>query len=223
MPKFIDPCGLHPYHLCDQKEQNGHRVMPRGFSEQEKEAIRRHLLDAGAAMLRTHSVSKISVEELARAAHISKGAFYQFFPSKESLFLMLFAETELAFRDELRKLAQRPGRTPKARLLAFLRDALRSYREMPLFSRLSGEDVSAVMRQVSPAQMHDALNAGAPFFDEVFAIWRKSGLKVRATPMDFAVLMQSIVLIDLHGESLGASREAVIDFILEAVVEKLTW
>jgi AcrR family transcriptional regulator len=196
--------------------------MPKGFSDQEKTSIRRHLLDAGAVMLRTHSVRKISVDDLARAAHISKGAFYQFFPSKEALFLALFAEAELAFRDELRKLAQRPGRTPKARLLAFLRDALRRYREMPLFSRLSSEDVSAVMRQVSPAQMQSALLAGAPFFEEIFAIWRKSGLKLRATPMDFAVVMQSIVLIDLHGESLGAPREAAIDFILEAVAEKLT-
>jgi AcrR family transcriptional regulator len=196
--------------------------MPKGFSEQEKASISKALLDAGAAMLRTHSVSKISVEDLARAAHISKGAFYQFFPSKEALFLVLFAEAELAFRDELRKLAQRPGRTPKARLLAFLRDALRSYRELPLFSRLSSEDVSAVMRHVSPAQMQSALHAGAPFFEEIFAIWRKSGLKVRSTPMDFAVVMQSIVLIDLHGESLGAPREAAIDFILDAVAEKMT-
>lgn len=196
--------------------------MPRGFSDSEKDAIRRHLLDAGAAMLGTRSISKISVGELARAAHISKGAFYQFFPSKETLFLTLFAEAEMAFRDELRALAKRPGRTPKSRLLAFLRDALKQYRTLPLFSRLSSEDVSAVMRHVSPAQMHDALQAGAPFFEEIFDIWRKSGLKVRTTPMNFAIVMQSIVLIDLHGESLGAPREAAIDFILEAVAEKWT-
>lgn len=196
--------------------------MPKGFSDSEKDVIRRQLLDAGAAQLRTRSISKISVDDLVRAAHISKGAFYQFFPSKEALFLTLFAEAELAFREHLLALAKRPGRTPKSRLLAFLRDALRTYREMPLFSRLSSEDVSAVMRHVSPEQMNSALQAGAPFFDEVFAIWRKSGLKVRSTPMNFAVVMQSIVLIDLHGESLGEPRDAAIDFILEAVVEKLT-
>ena len=144
--------------------------MPKGFSEQEKASIRKSLLDAGAVMLRTHSVSKISVGDLTRAAHISKGAFYQFFPSKEELFLALFTEAELAFRNQLRELAQRPGRTPKARMLAFFRDALKQYRALPLFSRLSSEDVSAVMRHVSPERMHSALLAGSPFFDEVFEI-----------------------------------------------------
>lgn len=196
--------------------------MPKGFSEQEKASIRKSLLDAGAAMIRTHSVNKISVEDLTRAAHISKGAFYQFFPSKEELFLTLFAEAELAFRDQLRELAKRPGRTPKARMLAFLRDSLSHYRALPLFSRLSSDDLNAVMRHVSPERMHSAMQAGTPFFDEIFTLWRKSGLKVRCTPLEFAAVMQSIVYVDLHSETLGAMRQPAIDFIVEAVAEKLT-
>jgi AcrR family transcriptional regulator len=196
--------------------------MPKGFSEQEKASIRKSLLDAGAAMLHTHSVNKISVEDLTRAAHISKGAFYQFFPSKEELFLTLFTEAELAFRDELRKLAHQPGRTPKARILSFLRDSLTQYRTLPLFSRLSSDDLNAVMRHVSPERMHNAMLEGTPFFEEILTIWRKSGLKVRCTPLEFAAVMQSIVYVDLHSETLGAMGQPALDFIVEAVAEKLT-
>jgi AcrR family transcriptional regulator len=196
--------------------------MPKGFSEQEKASIRKSLLEAGAAMIRTHGVNKISVEDLTRAAHISKGAFYQFFPSKEELFLTLFAEAELAFRDELRTLAQRPGRTPKARMLAFLRDALKQYRTLPLFSRLSSDDLNAVMRHVSPERMHSAMLEGTPFFHEIFTIWRKSGMKVRCMPLEFAAVMQSIVYVDLHSDTLGEMRQPAIDFIVEAVADKLT-
>lgn len=197
-------------------------MMPKGFSEQEKASIRQSLLDAGANMIRTHSVNKISVEDLTRAAHISKGAFYQFFPSKEELFLTLFAEAEIAFRDQLRELAKRPGRTPKARLLAFLRDSLTRYRTLPLFSRLSSDDLNAVMRHVSPERLNSAMQEGAPFFDEIFAIWRKSGLKVRCTPMEFAAVMQSIVYVDLHSTTLGEMGQPALDLIVEAIAEKLT-
>ena len=140
--------------------------MPKGFSKQEKASIRKSLLDAGAAMLRTHSVSKISVEDMTRAAHISKGAFYQFFPSKEELFVTLFAEAELAFRDQLRELAKRPARTPKARMLAFMRDSLHHYRTLPLFSRLSSDDLNTVMRWVSYA---DVSNTAVPAGELDFA------------------------------------------------------
>jgi AcrR family transcriptional regulator len=123
--------------------------MPRGFNEREKDAIRANLLDAGRAKLIAVGMGKTSVEELARAAHISKGAFYQFFPSKEALFMALFAEAEHSYRDQLRAFAARPGRTPKARMLAFLRDALRRYREAPLLNKVSRDDMAALLRVMS--------------------------------------------------------------------------
>ena len=59
--------------------------MPRPFTTAETEAIHPLLLDAGAASFARAGIRRTTVEDLARAAGISKGAFYRFFESKEAL------------------------------------------------------------------------------------------------------------------------------------------
>lgn len=196
--------------------------MPRGFNEREKDAIRASLLDAGRAKLISVGMSKTSVEELARAAHISKGAFYQFFPSKEALFISLFAEAERAYRDQLRAFAQRPGRTPKVRMLAFLRDALRCYRDTPLLNKVSQDDMAALLRVLSPDGARPSTSDEEAFATEILSIFRETGLKVRCKPLELSSLMQTIFLMDLSVQGLGEAHAQAVDFMLDAVAEKLT-
>jgi AcrR family transcriptional regulator len=177
--------------------------MPRGFNEREKESIRKNLLEAGRARLVTLGMMKTSVEDLARVAHISKGAFYQFFPSKEALFITLFAEAERDYRHQLREFARRPGRTPSARLLQFFREALRCYRSMPLLSKFSRDDMNALMRSLAADGMREAMHDDAAFLEELFEIWRSSGLKVNCTPDQLEALFQIIFFSDLYVQELG--------------------
>jgi AcrR family transcriptional regulator len=196
--------------------------MPRGFNKREKDAIRANLLEAGRAKLISVGMSKTSVEELARAAHISKGAFYQFFPSKEALFLALFAEAERSYRDQLRAFARRPGRTPKARMLAFLRDALRRYREAPLLNKVSRDDMAALLRVMSLDGARAATSDEEAFAAEILGIFRETGLKVRCKPLELSSLMQTIFLTDLAVQGLGPAYAQSVDFMLDAVAVKLT-
>ena len=196
--------------------------MPRGFNEHEKDAIRQSLLDVGRAKLISVGMHKTSVEELARAAHISKGAFYQFFPSKEALFITLFAEGERAYRYQLRAFAQRPGRTPKARLLAFFRDALHCYRDTPLLSRFSRDDLHALLRTLQPEGMRASIIDDEVFITEIFNIWRGSGVKLKCTAMQFSAVLQVLFFTDLDVQDLDDTYAAAVDLILEALAEKLT-
>ena len=60
--------------------------MPKIFSEADKTAIRRKLLDAGLRELEQKSFRRIAVDDLVEQAGIAKGTFYRFFPSKEAYF-----------------------------------------------------------------------------------------------------------------------------------------
>lgn len=60
--------------------------MARSFTEQEKENINKCLLEACKQSWTRYGYKKTSVDDLCRQAGISKGAFYHFFESKESLF-----------------------------------------------------------------------------------------------------------------------------------------
>jgi AcrR family transcriptional regulator len=196
--------------------------MPRGFNTAEKDSIRRTLLEAGRAKLITTGMHKTSVEALARAAHISKGAFYQFFPTKEALFITLFAEAERAYRTQLREFAQRPGPTPAKRLHAFFREAMRCYRDMPLFSKFSREDMHALTRTRMSDMMETAVADGEAFIVELFGIWRKSGVKMRCTPRQFAAVMQMLMVADLNALDMGKDYASALDLLLQALADKLT-
>ena len=61
--------------------------MPKAFTEQEKELIRKRLLEQGYKQFSAYGLRKTNIEEVASACGISKGAFYLFYPSKEALFM----------------------------------------------------------------------------------------------------------------------------------------
>ena len=62
--------------------------MPVAFTEEQQAEIRKKLYDAAKNMVIDTPYHAIKVEELTKAAGISKGAFYKFYPAKE--FCVLF-------------------------------------------------------------------------------------------------------------------------------------
>lgn len=61
--------------------------MAKAFTEKEREAIRRRLLDEGLKQFREKGLKKVSIRELTQAAGIAQGGFYTFYDSKEALLL----------------------------------------------------------------------------------------------------------------------------------------
>ena len=61
--------------------------MPKAFTERDKELIRARLIQAGDKQFSAYGLKKTNIDALARAARISKGAFYLFYDSKEALFM----------------------------------------------------------------------------------------------------------------------------------------
>ena len=57
--------------------------MPRALTEKEKCAQCRRLLEKGKAAVISHGIRKVSVDDVAKAAGMAKGTFYQHFESKE--------------------------------------------------------------------------------------------------------------------------------------------
>src|SRR3954467_6175134 len=95
--------------------------MPRAFSERERDAIREQLQGAAREAFRTQGLRRTNVEDLARSAGISKGAFYLFYPSKEALLLELLLQLEEVFRGYFeRKVEASPRQAMRDLLFATL-------------------------------------------------------------------------------------------------------
>jgi AcrR family transcriptional regulator len=187
--------------------------MPRAFSERERGVIRERLRAAGRDAFRAQGLRRTSVEELARAAGISKGAFYLFYPSKEALFFDVLEQFEIAMRERLlRELDGAPRDGPRLLLATAL-----SLREAePLLERLAVEDAAYLLRTVSEEQARELLQGDVAFVAEVVERLGRAGVGVGAEPAVLAGLLRALFFVSLHREEIGAAvYPAVTDLLVE--------
>jgi AcrR family transcriptional regulator len=121
------------------------------YSRLQTDERRRQLLEAGARVFTQHSYDDASMAEVARAAGISKGLLYHYFPSKRDLFVA----TLEAAAAELREITQPDPALPIPEQLVTVLDAYLSWIEAHadsyvklLESATGSDDVRSYMAQM---------------------------------------------------------------------------
>ncbi len=192
--------------------------MPKGFSQREKELIASRLLEHGARLFSTHGLQKTNVEEIARAAGISKGAFYIFYESKEALFMSVIEQMETRLRQDILAAIERPGPTPRARLLAVLKQGIDAIQSLPLTRFLIGTDYDLLFRRLPAGRFQQHLVADLAFFDVVIARCREAGIPIRAQPEQIVSALYPLVMSALRADEAGLGAfSGSIDLLLELV------
>lgn len=126
--------------------------MPK-VSDEHKDNVRRRIMDAAVVCLVRNDYQEITTRELLAEAGLSTGTFYNYFPSKEDLYVAL-AE-EMLSEDAARILAERSDTDPTGNgLLRLLRDymladpraaiAVANFR-----SRTSGDEAMAAVGRLN--------------------------------------------------------------------------
>lgn len=173
--------------------------MPKWFSEDEKELIRRKLLEQGEKHFSRFGFKKTNVEEIALAVGISKGAFYRFFDSKELLFMEVIEEVEIRGRKEILKVISQPGPTPRARLFAILKKAFDMFGELPILRVFTGSDFEILANRV-PVDVFQAHMANdRAFFEELFSRREKNGINIKVDAEEIVELLYPLVIGFLSG------------------------
>ena len=118
------------------------------FSNAHRADIVATLRQAAARHAAQEGMRKTTVEELAAEAGISKGAFYQFYPSKERLFLDMLEQwfAEITSQTEL-ALAQNRHLPPRALAALLLNTACDAMRKQPLM-RFCEEESRLMLRKI---------------------------------------------------------------------------
>jgi AcrR family transcriptional regulator len=131
------------------------------YSRLQTDERRRQLLEAGARVFTERSYDDASMAEVARAAGISKGLLYHYFPSKRDLFVA----TLEAAAAELREITQPdPGTPIPDQLLAVLDAYLRWIEEHAdsyvrlLESATGSDDVRSYMAQMRASTVERMLD-----------------------------------------------------------------
>jgi AcrR family transcriptional regulator len=172
--------------------------MPKAFSQHERELIEQELLKQGYKLFSAHGLRKTNVEEIAKAAGISKGAFYSFYESKEALFLEVIESAETRVRQEVLAVIDRPGPSPRARFLAVLKKAFALFAQIPILQFLTGGDYDLLFRRVSPEQLKEHVTSDRAFFEELISHCQNAGIPIQAQPEQIIDLLYPLALSILH-------------------------
>jgi AcrR family transcriptional regulator len=193
--------------------------MPKAFTEQEKELIRKRLLEQGHRQFSAYGLRKTNIEELAEAAGISKGAFYLFYASKEALFMDVVEQIEQRFRQELLSMVDLPGPSPRARLFALLHRAFHRVKTIPLLRFLTGSDYDLLLRRVPPETFQEHVAQDRAFINELITRCQNAGIPLLAQPEEIIRLLYPLVLTVLHEDEyagafpLGGSADVFLELI----------
>jgi AcrR family transcriptional regulator len=192
--------------------------MPKAFSEYEKELIGQRLLEQGYKLFSAYGLRKTNIEELAQAAGISKGAFYNFYESKEALFMDVIEQAEIRLRREVLAVVDLPGPSPRARLLAVLRKAFDFFETMPILRFVTSSDYDLLFRKFPAEKLQEHLTSDRAFIEELIARCRDAGIPIRAQPEQVIGLLYPLVLSMLHkddwsGINFGGSIDLLLDLI----------
>ena len=192
--------------------------MPKGFTEHEKELIRKRLVKEGYKQFSAHGLKKTNIEELAQAAKISKGAFYLFYESKEALFMDVAEWAEQRFRQELLAAINLPGPSPRARLFAVFKKAFALLKTIPILQFFTGSDYDLLFRRIPAEKLQEHLANDRMFFEELFTRCQNAGIPIRARPEEIISLLYPLVLATLREDDLGGNNLFdSIDLLLELV------
>ena len=193
--------------------------MPKAFTEQEKELIRKRLLEQGHKQFSAYGLRKTTIEELAEAVGISKGAFYLFYASKEALFMDVVEQVEQRFRQVLFAMVDLAGPSPRARLFAILQQAFRLVKTIPLLQFLTGNDYDLLFLRVPPETFQEHVANDRAFINELITRCRNAGIPLRVQPEEIIRLLYPLVLTILHEDEysgafpLGGSVDVFLELI----------
>jgi AcrR family transcriptional regulator len=196
--------------------------MPKAFGDHERTAITAALLEHGGRLFSQQGLRKTTVEELAAAAGISKGAFYLFFASKEELFFELLERYEARYKERL--LVQIADRThaPRARMQALLAEAVAAWKREPAFTRMSGTDYEQLLRRLPPERVTAHLANDQQFAMVFAAAWAAEGVLLREPPELVSGLLRALFFVSMHEEEFAAgSYNQVLATLIAMLAEHL--
>ena len=192
--------------------------MPKGFTDHEKELIGKRLLEQGYKLFSAYGLKKTNIEEIARASGISKGAFYNFYESKEALFMDVIEGVEKRFRREILAMIDLPGPSPRLRLFAVLKKAFSLFQTVPLLQFSTGGDFDLLFRRLPQGKLQEHMASDLAFFEEMLTRCQKAGIPIRAPIEQIVSLIYPLVLVILHQDELNQiNLGGNVDMLLELV------
>ena len=189
--------------------------MAKSFSEHERNLIKQNLINACKECWNRYGYQKTGIRELAEMAAISTGAFYQFYDSKE----LLFVDTVQEYEKELISLFENamqkyPGKRGVAEGLKALTFAVSN---MPWITSMQ-EEWAVIARKLPPDFVEKDFLKDRNRIEKLIKTY---GLKTKQNTEITTQIIDIIMASVGQLKFIPGDTSAAFGFIIDAVVDKL--
>jgi len=196
--------------------------MPRGFSEDQMKHFRSKLIEVAFDALKDKGVRKTTVGELAKAAGLSTGAFYKFFPSKEALFFTVYDRTEESLKTEVLSMLQAATELSPLALRLTVKQVLRSETMQALFRLMRKEEFDYMLRNTDAALVEQHVQRDHKFAQDALDQLRAKGLDVQIEESLLLDYLFALFVLCYEKEQYARHAEQVIDTFIDTIVATIT-
>lgn len=198
--------------------------MPRAWSQREKDVVKRSLQTEGKKLFEKHGLQRVTVEEIVRAARISKGAFYLFYPSKEMLYSDIVSDVQRENRRKIYAGISQPGAARRDIFRKGLELAFDLLTSTPILQRhLNPSEYEYLMRKLPDETKKAGMGSYINEFLGYFSSWFDQGWMRKIDPQGLNGLFLSLFYLIIHREDFDAdgfdaAKRLWIDMITEYLV-----
>lgn len=190
--------------------------MPKGFSDEEKKTISHKLLAECKLNWQVYGYRKTSIDKLCQNVGISKGAFYIFFDSKESLFYQVISQTQAQLYELVEQ--QLSANPSKYGIAEALKEVFAEYCNSSFMYDTKNADFQAFLNKLSPEQRNELNNlshARAQF------MLHKPFLSLKVDE-EFAMSVLTAMLATVSQKDNMLSNAAeVFSFMIDNLIDKI--
>jgi AcrR family transcriptional regulator len=193
--------------------------VPRAWSEREKRLIKKALLREGKKLFEKYGLQKTTVNEIVRAARISKGAFYTFYHSKEELYFDIMEALEQEVRVHLYSRVFQPGVPHRESFKSFLGKMIDMLTEIPVYKQITSSDYEYLMRKLPEQRVKQHKKKDESDAARYFGEWMEQGLIRKVDLESLNGLLLSFFYFVIHRDDFG---DTCFEKVKEMWIDMLT-
>ncbi len=198
--------------------------MAKRFSDSEKKTIRTNLHKLGLKRFSRQGIRGVRIDDLCRDVGISKGSFYNFYPSKEALFLAIAMEREKMHRQDMRTFLKQGTQSAQQLAEEFFQMLTEKIRTDPLLQvMIEHGEIEYLLRKIPPEQLQTNAEDDRRFLKELMTLWhgRFPNTDIPLETMEGLFSLMVVMLLQ-HKILPPEQMENALNLLRQVFVERLT-
>lgn len=195
--------------------------MPKCYSDQEREYIKKRLKEEAAACMGQFGIRRTTVDELVKRVNIPKGTFYLFYRSKELLLFDVIQEQhELVNQKMYQAISEISAQSFSAeKLTDMIFEFYKMTEEMPIFRLMDSEEIELLVRKLPREVVEAHLQDDTDTIQKMFALLP---VKKEADVKVMSAAFHAIYYATLHKKEIGEEEyDQALRMLIYGVVTQI--